>query len=371
MITAVSLVFGFLQSGTAQVVLYEDFNYTPPAFIGGNGNAGTSSNNWTTHSVTSGQTTTIDVVNGNLTFPGLVAPSGFKVAMFGNANATSRDINRAFTSTSTTLYFSVLLNVVDNSGITTTGDYFMHFGATAGTSVSIFGARLGAKQVNAGANYRFMIQNTSGGTPNYTEFAQDLNFGTTYLVVVKYDRTAVPTMASLWVNPASLGGAEPGGFVSNNSGTGSFANFASICFRNNATTPKVDIDEIRVGPTWADVTPLGALPSVNVTPATLTGFTYFLGAGPSISQSYNLSGANLAPAAGNLTVTGTTHFEVSTDNITFSNSVNVAYAGATLAATPIYVRMIAGFPVGSYNLENIANTGGGATAVNVSCSGRS
>jgi hypothetical protein len=263
------LVFVTANTGRSQV-LYEEFNYTPPAYIGGNGAAGSTSNNWTTHSVTSGQTTTIDVISGNLTYTGLAASSGYKVSMFGNANATSRDVNRAITTTDNVLYYSVLINVVDNSGITTTGDYFMHFGATAGTSVTVFGGRLGAKQVNSGANYRFMIQNTSGGSPNFTEFAQDLTFGTTYLVVVKYDKSVAPTVASLWVNPSSLGGAEPAGNVSNNSGTSTYSAFASICLRNNATTPKVEIDEIRIGATWADVTPSGIVNAPTVQASNIT-----------------------------------------------------------------------------------------------------
>jgi PKD repeat protein len=267
----VVLLIGLNGIGHAQTILYEDFNYTPPTYVGGNGAAGSSSNNWTTHSVSTGQTTTIDVVNGNLSYTGLFPSNGYKVSMFGNNNLTSRDINRAFTSSSNVLYFSVLLNLVDNSGITTTGDYFMHFGATSGAAVTIFGARLGVKSVNSGANYRFMIQNTSGGTPTFTEFAQDLNFGTTYLVVAKYNKSTTPTTANLWVNPASLGGAEPSGSVTNNSGTGAFATFASICLRNNATTPKVEIDEIRVGPTWADVTPPGV--QINVTTSAVTAIT--------------------------------------------------------------------------------------------------
>jgi hypothetical protein len=272
---AAILALGLHGISKGQTVLYEDFNYTPPTYIGGNGNAGSYSNNWTTHSVTSGQTTTIDVVNGNLSYTGLFPPNGYKVSMFGNNNLTSRDVNRAITYSGNVLYFSVLLNLVDNSDLTTTGDYFMHFGATAGASVTIFGARLGAKSVNSGANYRFMIQNTSGGTPTFTEFAQDLNFGTIYLVVVKYDKSASPTIASLWVNPSSLGGAEPSGSVTNNSGTGTFATFASICLRNNATTPKVEIDEIRIGPNWVDVTPTSGVvaPTIQATNITFSGIT--------------------------------------------------------------------------------------------------
>lgn len=280
----VVLLIGINGIGHAQTILYEDFNYAPPAYVGGNGNAGSSSNNWTTHSITSGQTTTIDVVNGNLSFTGLFPSNGYKVSMFGNGNLTSRDINRAFTSSSNVLYFSVLLNLVDNSGITANGDYFMHFGATSGAAVTIFGARLGAKSVNSGANYRFIIQNTSGGTPTFTEFAQDLNFGTTYLVVAKYNKSSSPTTANLWVNPASLGGTEPSGSVTNNSGTGAFATFASICLRNNATTPKVEIDEIRIGPTWADVTPLGVQIIITTSAVTAITSTTATGGGNVISD---------------------------------------------------------------------------------------
>jgi len=368
MLAALSL-FCFSRAGLSQAILYEEFNYTPPANIGGNGAAGSANNNWTTHSVSSGQTTTIDVVSGNLSYTGLTPPAGYKVSMFGANNTMSRDVNRGFSSTDNALYFSVLLNLVDNSGITTTGDYFMHFGATSGTSVTIFGGRLGAKQVNGGTNYRFMIANTSGGTVIFTEFPLDCNFGTTYLVVVKYDKSAAPTMASLWVNPASLGGSEPAGAVTNNSGTSPFATFASICLRNNATTPKVEIDEIRVGASWASVTPTGGVSSLTVAPNALTGFKYDLGAGPSTSQSYNLSGTSLDPPAGNITVTGSASFEVSADNTTFTGSVSIPYAGGNLAATPLHVRMKAGLALGSYGPEAVANAGGGASAQTVNCSG--
>jgi len=269
-------IFLLLQGSAAgQLVLYEDFNYAPPAFIGGNGNAGSSSNNWTTHSVTSGQTTTIDVIAGNLSYPGLATPSGYKVSMFGNGNLTSRDVNRAISATGGALYYSVLLTVVDNSGLTTSGDYFMHFGATAGNSVSIFGARLGAKLVNSGANYQLRILNTSGGTTVFTDYPQDLVFGTTYLVVVKYDKSTAPTTAWLWVNPVSLGGTEPGGSVVNTSGTGTFNTFASICLRNSGTTPKLQIDEIRIGTTWASVTPSGVAnpPTVQASNITFSSIT--------------------------------------------------------------------------------------------------
>lgn len=246
-----------ISSTVSSQILYEGFNYPTPAFIGGNGNVGTASNNWTTHSVTSGQTSTIDIQDGSLSYPGLASSVGNKLYLFSNANATSRDVNREFTSAATALYFSVLLNIVDNSQILAAGEYFINLGTTSGASVPTFGAKLGAKIVNSGTNFRFMIQNISGGTAPFIDNGADLDFGTTYLVVVKYDIGAPLTVATMWVNPASLGGAEPAGGIINSTGTNAFTAFGSICFRNNATTPKAYIDEIRVGETWASVTPVG------------------------------------------------------------------------------------------------------------------
>jgi hypothetical protein len=351
--------------------LYEGFAYTPPAYIGGNGSvAGTYSNNWTTHSVTAGQVTTVDVASGNLDYAGLATSAGNKLYLFSNANATSRDINRAFTaSTANVMYYSALVNIVDASQLpTAVPDYFMHFGGAAGGSNTIFGARLGIKSTNATLNYRLSILNTSGGTSTWTDWTQDMNYLTTYLVVVKYDRSTTPTTASLWVNPISLGGTEPTGQVTNNIGTGAFAQFASICLRNSGTTPKANIDEIRVGATWADVTPAGA-PTLAAVPTSLSGFVYFENAGPSIEQTFTINGTALSPTSGDLTVTGTTHFEVSSDGSTWGSTVTVPYIYATFTgATPVYVRLKAGFAPGTFN-ENITVSGGSATTIDVPCSG--
>ena len=56
---------------------------------------------------------------------------------------------------------------------------------------------------------------------------------------------------------------------------------------------------------------------LTATPNQLTGFVYGEGNGPSASQSYVLNGTGLSGYPGNITVTGSTGFEVSTDNISF------------------------------------------------------
>jgi hypothetical protein len=108
-------------------------------------------------------------------------------------------------------------------------------------------------------------------------------------------------------------------------------------------------------------------PSLAVT--SLSGFgNVFIGSN-STSQSYNLSGANLTGATGNITITApSTDFEVSNNNSTWGASTTIAYTSATLAATAVWVRFSpqsAGLKTG-----NVTNLGGGVTAaVNVAVSG--
>jgi len=117
------------------------------------------------------------------------------------------------------------------------------------------------------------------------------------------------------------------------------------------------------------ITAGGTTPTLFVTPSTLNGFTYVSGSGPSTSKTYSLSGSLLTGAPGNITVSGSTNYEISTDDITFNGSAEVAYATATLASTPLYIRLKEGLSIGNYNNEIITNTGGDAPAVNVICNG--
>jgi hypothetical protein len=108
---------------------------------------------------------------------------------------------------------------------------------------------------------------------------------------------------------------------------------------------------------------------IMVTPDTLTGFTYVDGFGPSTSRSYSLSGINLNPADGNITVAGSANYKVSTNNTIFSDTLKVAYAGGMLSDTTIYVRLKAGLTSGDFDGEAISNAGGGATTRDVTVKG--
>ncbi|MEI6059973.1 MAG: endonuclease [Bacteroidota bacterium] len=138
-------------------------------------------------------------------------------------------------------------------------------------------------------------------------------------------------------------------------------NNAVYAIQNNRN-PYIDHPEY-VSMVW------GTASGLSVTPGTITGSGYTVGAGSSPSQSYTLSGTTLSPASGNITVTGSTDFEVSTNNSTFGNTATLVYTASTLANTAVYVRLRTGLSTGNYNNELVANTGGASSAVNVNCSG--
>lgn len=109
-------------------------------------------------------------------------------------------------------------------------------------------------------------------------------------------------------------------------------------------------------------------PALQVSPTSLSGFIYS-GSGPSASQSYNMSGSDLTPSSGNISITGSANYEVSSDNSLFGGSLNIPYSSGTLNSTTVYVRLKAGLTPGIYNGELISNSGGGASSINVICNG--
>lgn len=79
-------------------------------------------------------------------------------------------------------------------------------------------------------------------------------------------------------------------------------------------------------------------PSIIVSPSSISGFTYVHGYGPSNpSKTYTLSGTNLTPSSGTLTVTASTDYEISTDDESYSSPLNVSYSSSTLSSTTIYL----------------------------------
>lgn len=110
-------------------------------------------------------------------------------------------------------------------------------------------------------------------------------------------------------------------------------------------------------------------PQLTVNPNQLSGFSYLEGSGPSASQSFAIGGSDLTPETGNITVQGTTNYEVSLNNSTFQNSVSFGYTGGEVVSQTVWVRLKAGLGAGTYNNENVTISGGGAAQKTVACNG--
>jgi predicted extracellular nuclease len=118
------------------------------------------------------------------------------------------------------------------------------------------------------------------------------------------------------------------------------------------------------------ITPILADPSVSLTPNTIINLNYVVGNGPSAAQTYTLSGTNLSPENGNLTLTAPANFEISNTSASsgFSDILTQAYLGRSLD-TLIYVRLKSGLSIDSYT-GNIVHSGGGLlSSASVSLSG--
>lgn len=236
--------------GYSQVTLphYDGLDYTA-------GSALQTQTGWTT--LNSGDD--LAIVAGSLNYTGLQTSTGNKLA-FGGAGI---DAGKDFTSQTTgTVYFSTLLTVTDLTATTsTTGGYIAGF--VQGTSSS-FGGTLWITKVsestfNIGVNPRTTAANTVNSSTTY-------NTNTTYLIVISYtvvDGTG-NDIVKIWINPSSLGTTEPtASATSTNTGTDLTSVGRLLIRQGSATdTPNVELDEFRIGTTWADVTPQ-ATASVN------------------------------------------------------------------------------------------------------------
>lgn len=110
-----------------------------------------------------------------------------------------------------------------------------------------------------------------------------------------------------------------------------------------------------------------ANPTIIVSPVSLDNLDYNLGSGPSVAQSFNISGTDLT--AGPITITAPTNFLVcSTEGGTYVSSYTIPYTSPTLASTTVYVKLAGGLSVNTY-LGNVTCAGGNATTQNVSVRG--
>ena len=115
------------------------------------------------------------------------------------------------------------------------------------------------------------------------------------------------------------------------------------------------------------VYPGSGTPTITVSTNTLSGFFYVVGSGPSAEQSFNVNGANLT---NNITLSAPANYEISlTSGGVFSSSIILTQVAGLVPLTTVYVRLISGLPVNTYNGEIISASSIGAASQNITCNG--
>ena len=111
-----------------------------------------------------------------------------------------------------------------------------------------------------------------------------------------------------------------------------------------------------------------AVPTITVTPSSLTGFTYVEGNGPSAAQTITVSGTNLTS---DITLDTTTDkYEMSLNEASgYTNNLTLTPSAGEVAETTIYVRLKADMPVNASYNGDIVITSTDATTKYVNLSG--
>lgn len=108
-------------------------------------------------------------------------------------------------------------------------------------------------------------------------------------------------------------------------------------------------------------------PAVNASLSSLSGFTYFLGSGPSTAKNFKVSGNDLTAG---VTITPPYGYEISTNlgSTYTASAVTLGLTNSDLADSTIYVRLQAGYSVSSY-YGNISVASSGVTSKTIALTG--
>jgi hypothetical protein len=293
-------------SSQATLILYEPFNYTEgqglagqdaQTFLAGTtgGPSGTgrfwgqqapNGNYWMSCGISGTYAASTDalVAANDLTVTGLGKASGTKSVSFGGQGITSRlaftPINAALDGSPVTAYYSFAF-MIPSGGLASTaasGGLVAGFNNTRGSQSGNPSTVGGAMCVKAsGAGFVVGVNEDSVNSSAATYDSTVLSFDTTYFVVGKYTINGTLNLSTqdddfkMWINPSSgtFGGADPaGGLVAlaqqndipTNAGDGN-AVVQTFLLRQDGTSSagnaatSIIFDELRVGTTYADVTP--------------------------------------------------------------------------------------------------------------------
>ena len=338
----------FFQKSSAQTLLLdENFDYPAGDLLTAHG--------WTAHSGAGSQAITVN--SSGLTFPGYISSGIGNAALVDN---TGEDVFKPFTTQTTgSVYAAFMVKIT-----TVAAGYFFHF--STNPAISTFRGK-----VFMDASNHFGV---SLGSNTGTFASSTFTLGNTYLLVIKYQVVAgtLNDIMSMYIFDSSFPLTEPATpTIGPLTDVGiSDIDPASVAIRQFNASENLLIDGIRVGTSWADIAgSASTTPTVTANPASLSGFNYAEGSGPSAEQSFVVSGVNLTD---NITLTASTNYEISTASgaaFVATSPISLTQTGGTVANTSIYTRLKSGLSVGNFNNEGVLVASTGAVSDTVFCSG--
>jgi hypothetical protein len=193
------------------------------------------------------------ITDGSLSYTGLQASVGNKASFDG----AGRDFQKVIiTQNAGTVYMSAIFQITNLGSLNATGGYFCGFGNGTANFGSTIWLKLSGTGFNIGLNPKSTVANTVWD-------ATLRNISTPIFVVVSYEFIAAANndVVKMWINPdaGSFGGSTPPTYtLTATNGSGDLSQIDRFFLRQDAanSTPSIDIDEMRIGTTWAQVTPL-------------------------------------------------------------------------------------------------------------------
>lgn len=249
-ITVLALLLSARTSSAAPLA-YEGFDYPAGADLVGNAGGSGFSGPWAPGGFNASVSDNYDVAGGSLTFGPLVTGGNRVSSAPTNAIAgVTRSLAAPLGADGTTSYFSVLLRPEGTLGA---GVFNGFFGLTLETAAE---PELYIGKPGDGALTQYVVEDRGGGGQVSSGAAATV--GESALLVLKAQFLAGNDVFTLYVNPTP-GGPEPAaGAVKSNSNVGPVTGLTIY------STGAFSIDEIRVGTTFADVTPAVPEPSASL-----------------------------------------------------------------------------------------------------------
>jgi hypothetical protein len=220
----------------------EDFAYTAQGtLIAASGGA------WQAFSASG--TNAIQYISSGLSYTGYAGSGvgGASVMQNYPTSPGAEDASWDFASqNSGVIYFSQMLNMT--SAPTTGADFFTSLGSGAAGTTPLYYNRIYAKA--SGTQYSIGLSRNASTVPVY--YATNLNYGTTYLVVTKYEFAT--GNSSMYVLSGSIPSAEPPApSATSNGGAADPSSMTRIVIRQSNVMPlKATQDGFRVATSWKE-----------------------------------------------------------------------------------------------------------------------